>query len=62
MVSNGNRREQAEQEIGTLLKVLGLFGKGQVSWTAEAWSMHVDLSIEFAKKAESGGRRAEGQK
>jgi hypothetical protein len=62
MVSGGNTREQAEQELDTLLKVIGLFGKGQITWTAEPKSMHVDLSIEFAKKAEGGGRRAEGQK
>jgi hypothetical protein len=62
MVSGGNTREQAEQEFDTLLKVIGLFGKGQITWTAEPKSMHADLSIEFAGKAESGGRTAEGQK
>ncbi len=62
MVSGGNTREQAEQEIGTLLKVLGLFGKGQLTWTAEPKSMHVNLSVEFAKRVESRGSRVEGQK
>ena len=49
MVSNGNTREQAEQEFGILLKVIELFSKGRMIWTAEPNSMHVDLAIDFAK-------------
>ncbi len=56
MVSNGNTRQQAEQEFDTLLKVLGLFGKAQASWTAEPKSMHVDLSIEFAKPKKTAAK------
>ena len=47
MVQNGNTRQQAEQEVGILLKLLGLFGEGKLSWTAEPESVHVDLTVEF---------------
>jgi hypothetical protein len=52
MVQNGNTREQAEQEISVLLKALGLFANGRFSWTADPTSMHVDLAIRFADRAE----------
>jgi hypothetical protein len=62
MVSGGNTREQAEQEIDTLLRVLGLFGDARATWTADAASMRVDVAIKFATTAEGGARRAEGKK
>jgi hypothetical protein len=49
MVSSGNTRLQAEQEFDTLVKVLGLFSQGKLTWTAESKKMHVDLAIEFDK-------------
>jgi hypothetical protein len=49
MVSGGNTRQQAEQEFDTLVKVLGLFSQGHITWTAEPKSMQVELAIEFAK-------------
>jgi hypothetical protein len=47
MLEGGNTRQQAEQELDILLRVLGLFGNGQWTWTAEPSSLHADLSIEF---------------
>ena len=51
MVANGNTRERAEQEFQTLVRVLGLFGNGAITWTSEPLSMHVDLEVEFGKSA-----------
>jgi hypothetical protein len=53
MVSGGNTRQQAEQEFETLLRVLGLFSHGSVSWTAEPKNMHVDVAVDFSKPQKS---------
>jgi hypothetical protein len=50
MVSGGNTRQQAEQEFDTLVKVLGLFSQGKLTWTSESNRMQVQLAIEFDKR------------
>jgi hypothetical protein len=49
MAAEGHTREQAEKDIDTLFRLLGLFGPGRATWTAEPAAMHVDLELRFAK-------------
>jgi hypothetical protein len=56
MVSGGNTREQAEQEFDTLVKLLGLFGGANASWSADPNAMHVDVSVDFKGPQKSASR------
>ncbi len=47
MLQEGHTREQAEQQINTLLALARLFNAGEVRWTAAPGNMHVDLSIKY---------------